>query len=125
MSWKNATEPLAGQPPAAGRTPWSLAARLTAWYTASAFALVLGATGSLYWALNSSLDRENDLVLADQVHVLRVLLQERPGDAEALRQEVELEPSGRLHSQLYIRVLGGGQPTLETPGMGAALPAEA
>ncbi len=36
--------------PDPSRRPWSLAARLTAWYAGSAFALVLVATGFLYWA---------------------------------------------------------------------------
>ena len=41
MSSKSVPEP---GPPA--RRPWSLAARLTAWYAGSAFTLVLVATGS-------------------------------------------------------------------------------
>ena len=40
------------------KRPWSLAARLTAWYAASAFTLILVATGSLYWGLITNLDQE-------------------------------------------------------------------
>src|SRR5437762_219344 len=49
---------------------WSLAARLTAWYTASAFVLILLATGFLYWVLYSNLEREDDQYLADKVRIL-------------------------------------------------------
>lgn len=108
-----------------GAGGWSLATRLTAWYVGSAFALVLAATAFLYWVLITSLDREEDLVLADQIHIVRVLLRERPDDAQALEQEVELEPAARAYSQIFIRVLAwGDQPTVETPGMREMLPTE-
>jgi len=45
----------------------SLAARLTLWYTASAFLLIFLVTVFLYWVLNSNLDREDDQYLADKV----------------------------------------------------------
>src|SRR5690242_11896338 len=100
MSWKNAPDPArTASPPAPAGRPWSLAARLTAWYAGSAFAMVVASTSFLYWVLAESLNRENDLVLADQVHILQVLLRERPDDPHALHQEVELEPSARSHSQ--------------------------
>ena len=58
---------------------WSLAARLTAWYTISAFALVFAATGFLYWASVRTLDREDDQLLGDRVRALRTVMQNRPG----------------------------------------------
>ena len=53
---------------APARPPWSLAARLTAWYAGSAFLLLAAATGFLYWALVRNLDQEDDQHLANQVH---------------------------------------------------------
>src|SRR5215472_12466887 len=83
---------------------WSLAARLTVWYTASAFALVLGATGFLYWVLATNLDREDDESLADEVRVLGAL-QDKPDEGAALRQEVERASATRPSAPLYVRAL--------------------
>src|SRR5437868_6878105 len=69
-------------------SPWSLAARLTAWYAGSAFLLILAATAFLYWTLANSLDREDDEHLGDRVRLLRALVEERPNDREALKREV-------------------------------------
>ena len=54
----------------------SLAARLTIYYALSSFALVLLATGYLYWVLADQLDRENDRFLAEQALPLVNLLRE-------------------------------------------------
>src|SRR6516162_4270259 len=91
MSSKSARDaPDPAGPPAPPRA-WSLAARLAAWNAGSAFALVLAATGFLYWASVSNLDREDDQLLGDRVRVLRAVMQNRPGDMAAIRQEVEEE----------------------------------
>jgi len=103
----------------------SLAVRLTLWYSAFSFGLILAATAYLYWALAKNLDREDDGVLQDQIHILQVLLREHPDDSEGIRQEVELESGARQHSRIYIRILdGGGRMIAETPGMGQKLPRE-
>ena len=122
MSSKNAHEPSPdGRPPR--RSSWSLAARLTAWYASSAFALILLATGFLYWALSRSLDREDDQLLADRVRTLGDLLRGRPGDAAVVRREVVATAQARLSIPLYIRLIDrGGSPLAETPGMGELLP---
>ena len=107
---------------AAPKPPWSLAARLTAWYAGSAFLLILAAVGFLYWVLARSLDREDDNQIADQVRVLRDLLAERPGDLVAVRQEAEQEFQSRQHTQVYVRLLdAGGRVLVETPGMSKLL----
>jgi len=109
MSLKNVPEPAA---------PWSLAARLTAWYAGSAFLLILAATGFLYWALVNNLDREDDQYLADKVHILRVFIREKPHDATPLKQEAEWEGAVSQHAQFYVRILDErGRPIVETPGM--------
>src|SRR5919202_1836032 len=102
-------------PPDSGRRPWSLAARLTAWYAGAAFALVLAATGFLYWALAASLDREDDEFLADEVGAVRAVLRDRPGDPAALRREAE-GVATHQEGRVYVRVLDGAGDTLaETP----------
>ncbi len=100
------------------RPPRSLAARLTLWYTGSAFALILVVTGFLYWALSRNLLREDDDFIADQISILRTILREHPEDLAALRQEVEWESSARRHAKVFIRILdAGGRRLAETPGM--------
>jgi two-component system, OmpR family, heavy metal sensor histidine kinase CusS len=107
------------------RGSWSLAARLTGWYAGSAFVLILAATGFLYWALVSNLDREDDQYLADQVHVLRQLLRDNPDDIVALRRAVEWDATSRQSAPTYVRIADReGRAVLETPGMAAELPAE-
>ena len=75
MSLKNPPE---GRLPPAGsksaRSSWSIAARLTAWYAGSAFAMVLIATGLLYWALVVNLNREDDRFLVNEARELEALL---------------------------------------------------
>ena len=107
------------------RRPWSLAARLTAWYATSAFALVVVATGFLYWALTVSLDSEDDEELADKVRMLRAVLRDRPDDLAAVRSQAELGWAARQHAPLHVRVLdSSGRAVLETPGMVRVLPAD-
>src|SRR5437764_13916008 len=86
MSSKTGPEPLAASQ---GKQAWSLALRLTLWYTLSSFALLLAATGFLYWALAHNLDREDDEFLADKLHEIHTVLREPPGDAAAVRRELE------------------------------------
>jgi hypothetical protein len=45
---------------------WSLAARLTAWYAASSFLLVVLATVALYVALVQNVDREDVQTVRDK-----------------------------------------------------------
>ena len=119
MSSTSAPDPAALPPPAAAAfRPWSLAARLTVWYVGSAFALVLCATGFLYWVLYTNLDREDDQFLADKVHILRALLRERPDDIKSIKREAEEEWAGRQVAQVFVRILDPqGRTVLETPGM--------
>jgi two-component system heavy metal sensor histidine kinase CusS len=100
------------------RKPWSLAARLTAWYAGSAFLLILAATGFLYWALVTHLARGDDQFLADKVHILRVFLREKPHDITPLKQEAEWEWAASQNAQFYVRIQDtDGHRVIETPGM--------
>jgi two-component system heavy metal sensor histidine kinase CusS len=103
--------------PSAGPT-WSLAARLTACYAATAFLLIVLSSGFLYHVLVNNLDREDDEFLADKVQILRALLWEKPDNAQALQQEVEWERTASLPVRYQLRVLDdGGATILESPGM--------
>ncbi len=70
MSAPNAPE----RAPAPVRPSLSLAARLTAWYAGTTFAMVALASGCLYWALESRMGADQDARLADQVQILRANL---------------------------------------------------
>lgn len=110
----------------ADRPPASLALRLTLWYSASAFTLIILATGFLYWSLSRNLDREDDEFLTDQVLILRGLLRDRPEDDAAIRQEVDFESGVRRHTKIYVRLLDeSGGVVAETPGMPPGLGAHA
>jgi two-component system heavy metal sensor histidine kinase CusS len=103
-----------------------LASRLTIWYAASAFALVLIATSLLYVALERNLDREDDGYLADKVRILGVLLRDPERHAKEIEQEVQLEWSVSRDVPMYVRILDGARRTVtETPGMRERLPADA
>jgi two-component system heavy metal sensor histidine kinase CusS len=96
----------------------SIAARLTLWYTAWAFAALLGVTAYLYLALSRNLEREDDEFLGDQMSILQGILRDKPEDAAALRQEVEWESSLRQYARTWIRILdAGGRVLAETPGL--------
>src|ERR1700722_5305428 len=113
--------------PARSLTPVSrlwrtLAFRLTAGDALAGLILVILATASLYLLLLSELDKSTDLFLGDKLNVLRTMLRERPGDWDALREEVELETAARRYEHFYIRLLDErNAPLLATPGMAEEL----
>src|SRR5215813_2167669 len=105
---------------------WSLAARLTTWYSLASFILILCATGILYWGLVAILNRSEDLFLEDKVHVRRAILRDRPDDLNRLKWEavgeVELESSARRYAQFYARLVDeNGKDNLSTQQMDALL----
>jgi two-component system heavy metal sensor histidine kinase CusS len=96
----------------------TLAFRLTAAYAFAGFFLVFLAIVGLYLVLVHELEESTDLFLADKLHVLRTMLRERPGDREAIEEEVELESAARQSEQFYVRVLDEHDKWLWiTPGM--------
>jgi len=100
----------------------TLAFRLTAGYALAGLFLECFAIIGLYLVLVSELEKSTDLFLADKVHVLRTMLQQRPEDQDALREEVELESAARRYEQFYILVLDQqNKPLLMTPGMAGQL----
>jgi two-component system heavy metal sensor histidine kinase CusS len=123
MSSKSTLDASRLKDPAPLSRSWSLAFRLTIWYSVSAFVLILGATGFLYWALTTNLDREDDQFLLDRIGVLRTILREHPNDLAMLKSEIERESASRQYGQLYLRILSAsGDLRLETEGMSSYLP---
>ncbi|MBI3818499.1 MAG: heavy metal sensor histidine kinase [Planctomycetes bacterium] len=107
------------------RPGWSLAVKLTAWYTTASFLLVAAVSLYLYWDLANNLESSVDLFLADQVHVLRKLLKTRPDDAAALEQETHAESEARRYTKVYVRVARlDGAVVSETPGMQTIPPSD-
>ena len=111
MSSKSEVEP---------RRAWSLAVRMTVWYTASSFALLLVATGYLYWALGSHLDREDDQFLADRVRRLKQTVARPDFDAATLRREVEQPESPYWRFRVVLARPPGFD--AETPGTASEIP---
>jgi two-component system heavy metal sensor histidine kinase CusS len=103
--------------------PWSLALRLTLWYAATAFALVLAATGYLYAVLVRNLEREDDEWLAARTAALLHRAGARPDDLSGLRLEAEAG-AARAAEPVLLRVQTPAG-AVETPGMAAAVPADA
>ena len=96
----------------------TLAFRLTAGYALAGLFLVFFSIVGLYLVLVSELEKSTDLFLADKVNVLRTMLRDRPDDADALNEEVELESAARQYEHFYIRLLdNGNRQLLITPGM--------
>ncbi len=97
---------------------WSLATRLTLWYASSAFVLILIATGLLYFALAVHLDHEDDRLVRDKAHLLRVLLQFNSKDETQLKEEIGLDFISRNSNRTFVRILSNKENVLfETPGM--------
>ena len=98
----------------------SLAARLTIWYAAASFAVVLGATAFLYWTLSSGIAYQDDQFLWNKIHVLRALLKAAPNDERSITQEVGEDVNGP--QQAYVRILASDVRSLyEAPGMASEL----
>ena len=107
---------------AAFRKPTSLSVRLTLLFTAATFVLLASSAGVTYGVLSRTLHRQASLFLSDKIDVLKTILKERPGDHEALQEEIQWETASRRHERYFSRVTDGeGRVILETPGMSGAL----
>ncbi|MCS7046223.1 MAG: heavy metal sensor histidine kinase, partial [Gemmataceae bacterium] len=111
------------RPNAAPPRSWSLAARLTTWYAASTTALLVGVATALHWALVANLEREDDQLLANKIHVLRRRLSEQPRELAAIAQEVRWQDPAHSQLTILVRLLDHRRRTLiQTPGMDDDLP---
>ncbi len=101
----------------------SIAVRMTLWYALSAFALIVVATGLLYWVLVNSMYREDLRDLADNLNNALLLL--APSPTAQYQASAEQRPSWAPPHQpeIYLRVLNAGAHVLtQTPGMARQLP---
>jgi two-component system heavy metal sensor histidine kinase CusS len=102
---------------------WSLAARLSVWYSVSMFVVLLVATTFLYWTLARSFDREDDQYLTEKITVLQTLLADRTQNARMIEWEIQGEAFTRPASRVLSRVLSGdGLLLTETHRMSSELP---
>ena len=100
----------------------SIAFRLTVWYTASAFILIVAATGFLYWFLAANLEQEDIDVLSDNLRNV-ALLARNATDAVSVPPYEETGLTPTQPPQSYFRVLDvSGRTILEAPGMSDELP---
>ena len=95
---------------------------MTVWYVLSAFALIIVATGLLYWVLVNGMYREDLHDLRDNLENASLLLgssSARRGASSALEA-----PRARGHRpDIYVRVLdSSGRVLIETPGLSRQLP---
>ena len=95
---------------------WSLAARLTAWYAFSAFALILLATSMMYVVLAASFEAESDRYLADRLGDVKAILAGHSGMLSRLNEELDEESSPRRYMPVYFQVRDeAGQLVAESP----------
>ncbi|MFH0872673.1 MAG: heavy metal sensor histidine kinase [bacterium] len=96
----------------------SITGRLTFLYTLSALGILAVSAVFLYWVLVSNLRREDSQSLAEEIQVLRGILQDRSDEQEVLEQDLKWEEGSSRYYKYYIRVLDEqGPPLIETPGM--------
>jgi two-component system heavy metal sensor histidine kinase CusS len=96
----------------------SIALKMAIWYGLSAFALVLAATGTLYWVLATNLYQEDVSNLSDNLDNARLLWRlSSPGQLP----QSPISPAFLDHRgqpEIYLRVLDRDARTLvETPGL--------
>ncbi len=102
---------------------WSLALRLTLWYTLSAFVLVSSATGFLYWSLIHHLEADTERLLNEKSEILVGILDKSPVSFTRLKDEVETEPEAQKLNRMFSRVIArDGRILSETAGMREELP---
>ena len=105
--------------------PWSLAARLMAWYAGATVAVALAAAAILYLGLSQELRQGTDDLLLERIQVLRGLLQKGTVGQYELMWEVESEWEWSEHHDIFLRILDRKRAVvLQTPRMAALVPAE-
>ena len=90
--------------PTNGRTRRSLALRLTCWYAAMSFAVVLSVAGYSYWALIDNLDREDDQLLADRMQEVSRDLARGPEHLDELRTRLAQTAAAPSGLPILVRV---------------------
>ncbi|MCY2954112.1 MAG: heavy metal sensor histidine kinase [Planctomycetota bacterium] len=123
MSSKNAAADLTPPVPPNARRPWSLATRLTFWYAASAFLLLLLGTSALYFAMIEHFSATNSSLLRARIHEIEDILHDHKADTTRLSRVLGIDPQSERGTLVLIRVLIADGPVLaETPGMAQTAP---
>ncbi|MDP1579461.1 MAG: heavy metal sensor histidine kinase [Candidatus Didemnitutus sp.] len=105
-------------------TQWSIAGRLARHYILATVLLLFFSAGYLYIGLQHSLAQQDRVMVASKIRVLQLLLKEGAVREHALESEIEHEAGEESVLKYYLRVLeADGRLVIETPGMGAILPA--
>ena len=95
---------------------------MTLWYVVSAFALIIVATGLLYWVLVNGMYREDLHDLGDNLENASLLLGSSSGQRSASAPLQALRARGH-RPDIYVRVLdSSGRVLIETPGLSRQLP---
>lgn len=103
----------------------SIAKRLAWFYTLASSLLLIFASVFLYWVLGVTLEKEDERMLANQIHELKTILQTQHGCAKALEREVTHGNAGMTSFQyhIYSRILDDvGRTLVESPGMEGEIP---
>jgi len=97
--------------------PWSITARLTLLYIASASVILLSIGWYLHQTLADTLAQDNRQFLLKEIQLLRTVLHEQPPNLERLADE-QSEGMDLSIGRYYSRILNeNGRSLIETPGM--------
>ena len=100
-----------------------IALRMTLWYAFSAFAVVVVATGLLYWVLVDRMYQEDLRDLAENLNNALLLLPASPTTPFQALPEQRPSWAPPHQPEIYLRVLDAGAHTLtQTPGMAQQFP---
>jgi len=101
---------------------WPLSVKLTVWYTLTCFSIVCFVAALMYFSLVSSLDRDHDQFLIGKADDLKQLLQNRPGNLKALKEEVDEAWVSTQYARVCARIINAhGKTLVESAQMEAGL----
>ncbi len=107
----------------------SIAARIAALYSISSAVLLVGFALSMHWVLRRDVEQDEANILADEMRVVRMIIEQADDEQERLEElEEEVAQRGAVHSfaRLLVRIEDGeGRTVVETPGMAAEIGPEA
>lgn len=96
----------------------SIAGRLMAWFTVSAFFMLVLNSAVAYWGFTATMEREDDEHLRSRVELLYSLLRGPSADRAALKAEIEGSAATGRFTEYLVRILDArGAVVVETPGM--------
>ena len=100
----------------------SIAVRLMAFYTLSAFLILSSTNAVLYWEMVKNLELNNDHSISDEIGVMKDMLRGKDTEKEFYRETV-LEHAERKFIKHYVRILDGkGDIIIESPQMETIIP---